>query len=309
MKKEIPITTKNVFTFLLFVLMTVGFTFLFVHFSDTIKDEPAEEKVLAKYSKKGLYLYPRFEVQVSNSERPSTVSKEQFDSIELGDAIPGYMKNAETFVTEKDIRFELTLGVPILILLYFAVFFLAAGLLKSTSFIKNRTILYRGLNMTAKGTLFTILTIYILTGLVFTTLTATNIVHKLSAWNLTEAEATVLGGDWNETRSNRGASYTTYELFLEYADENGEDHITKKAVTGETYNKYLSDDTLPILYRNNKVDDTFIKTKNINEILPAFLNLYTFFIGFYFATIFAMIKAWRKKKRKEAEQETDSSTG
>src|SRR5690625_7751388 len=96
--KELPITFKNIFIFLMLVAMTYGFTWLYTNFSKTIKDEPAEETIEFKYSKKGLYLYPRFEVLVSNSERPSTVSKEQFESIHVGDKISGYMKNADTFV-------------------------------------------------------------------------------------------------------------------------------------------------------------------------------------------------------------------
>src|SRR5699024_8775507 len=104
--KELPITFKNIFIFLMLVAMTYGFTWLYTNFSKTIKDEPAEETIEFKYSKKRLYLYPRFDILVSNSERPSTVSKEQFESIHVRDNITGYMKITDTFIMEKDIQFE-----------------------------------------------------------------------------------------------------------------------------------------------------------------------------------------------------------
>ncbi|GAA0336398.1 hypothetical protein GCM10008931_29990 [Oceanobacillus oncorhynchi subsp. oncorhynchi] len=152
--------------------------------------------------------------------------------------------------------------------------------------------------------LLTLLGLYLLTGLILIALITTNIFHKINSWNQTEVTATVLGGDYNETRSQRGASYTTYELFLHFQDQEGNDYITKKAVTGTTYNKYDLDESIPLIYRNNNADDTFIATKSANEIWPAFLNLYTFFIGFYLVSVFAMIRGWRKKKKRQQEKDT-----
>lgn len=299
--RELPITFKNIFVFLMLIAMVYGFIWLYINFSKTIKDEPAEETVELKYSKKGLYLYPRFEILVSNSERPSTVSKEQFESIHVGDNISGYMKNADTFVTEKDIQFEKALGIPILIVLYLGVLIFGSGLLKSTKFMKRNQTCRNLLQKMVKMSIYTVLTLYILLGMIFLALTATNIFHKMNKWNQTEVTATVLGGDFNETRSHRGASYTTYELFLRYQDQEGEDYITKKAVTGTTYNKYDINENIPLFYRNGNVYDTFIFTKSASEIWQAFLNLYTLFIGFYLVSLFAMFKAWRKKKQNQKE--------
>ncbi|MBO0996005.1 hypothetical protein [Bacillus sp. SD088] len=74
--RAIPVTFKNILVILIFIAMTYGFTWLYINFNETIKDKPAEETVELKYSKKGLYLYPRFEILVPNSERPSSVTKE-----------------------------------------------------------------------------------------------------------------------------------------------------------------------------------------------------------------------------------------
>lgn len=300
--RAIPVTFKNIFVLLMFIAMTYGFTWLYNNFTETIKDEPAEETVELKYSKKGLYLYPRFEVHVSNSERPSSVTKEQFEAIQIGDKISGYMKNEETFVTEKDIQFEKLLGIPILAVLYLATLSFGIGLLKNIRWIKNNKKRSNVLQKVVKVSISILLIMYVITGFVFTALTATNIFHKMNKWNLTEVEATVWGGDYNITRSYKGASYTTYELLLQYQDESGKDHLTKKAVTGTTYNQYDVDEAIPLLYRNNDVYDTFMLTENINEIWPAFFNLYTFFLGFYFVSLFMMLKAWRRKKRKQVEE-------
>lgn len=301
---EIPTNSKSIFVLITFLFITIGFTWLYIHFSSTIKDEPVEETIELKYSKKGLYLYPRYEILVSNSDRPSTVSKEQFESIEAGDTISGYMKNKDTFVTEKDIQFEKLLGIPILIALYLVVFIFGAGLLKNTTFIKNKLAYKNIVQKIFMTSLLTLLGLYLLTGLILIALITTNIFHKINPWNQTEVTATVLGGDYNETRSQRGASYTTYELFLHFQDQEGNDYITKKAVTGTTYNKYDLGESIPLIYRNNNADDTFIATKSANEIWPAFLNLYTFFIGFYLFSVFAMIRGWRKKKKRQQEKDT-----
>ncbi|MCT1902707.1 hypothetical protein [Oceanobacillus sojae] len=299
--QERPINSKNVSTLLLIAVMTLGFTCLYLHFSLTIKDEPAVETVEFKYSKKGLYLYPRFEVFVSNSERPSKVSKEQFESIQAGDKISGYMKNADTFVTEKDIRFEKTLAIPIFLFLYLSTFSVGLILLNSTKFIKNNQLYQKIVQRLYKISIYTMLTLYLLIGTTFVALTATNIFHKLNTWNQTEVTATILGGDFNEVRTQKGASYTTYELFLRYQDKQGEDYITRKAVTGTTYSKYKIEEPIPLIYRNNNVYDTFVLTESAKEIWPAFINLYTIFIGIYIFSLFAMIRSWRKKKRKQNE--------
>ncbi|WP_339233713.1 DUF3592 domain-containing protein [Oceanobacillus sp. FSL W7-1281] len=301
---EIPTNSKSIFVLITFLFITIGFTWLYIDFSSTIKDEPVEETIELKYSKKGLYLYPRYEILVSNSDRPSTVSKEQFESIEAGDTISGYMKTEDTFVTEKDIQFEKLLGIPILIALYLVVFIFGAGLLKNTTFIKNKLSYKNIVQKIFMTSLLTLLGLYLLTGLILIALITTNIFHKINPWNQTEVTATVLGGDYNETRSQRGASYTTYELFLHFQDQEGNDYITKKAVTSTTYNKYDLGESIPLIYRNNNADDTFIATKSANEIWPAFLNLYTFFIGFYLVSVFAMIRGWRKKKKRQQEKDT-----
>src|SRR5699024_5262690 len=156
--------------------------------------------------------------------------------------------------------------------------------LKNAKFIiknkKRKEILHAIIKVNVYG----LITIYITAGIIFTVLTATNVFHKMNKWNQTEVEATVLGGDFNRTRSYRGSSYTTYELFLLYQGEEGI-NITKKAVTGNTYNKYGIEETIPLVYRNNNEYDTFIQTKHVDEILPAFINLYIFFIAFYLISL------------------------
>src|SRR5699024_8713162 len=113
MKKEIPITFKNILALILYILLTSGAHYII---TDIPLEEAVEDVVVEKNSKKGLYLYPRFEIKVEGSETPSMVSKEQFESIEIGDKVSGYMRNEDTFLTDKNIQMELMIGIPILVL-------------------------------------------------------------------------------------------------------------------------------------------------------------------------------------------------
>src|SRR5699024_6162997 len=119
------------------------------------------------------------------SERPSMVSKEQFESIESGDTISGYWKNPDEFVTEDGIQFELNLGYVILIFLYLFVLLFAIALLQNGPFVKRMNIVPK----IGKINLLAILMIYVMAGMFFTVSTATNIFHKLNTTNQTETEA------------------------------------------------------------------------------------------------------------------------
>src|SRR5699024_12627472 len=123
-------------------------------------------------------------------------------------------------------------------------------------FIKNNQTRTRLLQKSLKISIYTILTLYILLGMIFIALIAINISHKMNIWNQTEVEATVSGGDFNETHSHRGASYTTYEVFLHYQDLGGEDNITINAITGTTYKKY-NEGNIPHINHNNHLYHTF----------------------------------------------------
>ena len=281
--------------------MAYGYTGLYIDFYQSIKDKPAEETVEVKYSKKGLYLYPRFEIHVTDSDRPNAVSRERFESIQPGDTINGYMKDGDTFVTEKDIQFDKLLGTPILIILYLALLAYGGSLFKNTAFFKKYNLDKGFMKKVFKTSAYAITILYILIGFIFITLTATNIIHKLNKSNQTEVTATVIGNDYEKTDSFRGGTYTIYELLLQYQDINGDNHTTKKAVTKTTYEKYDIKETVPLLYRNNDVYDTFIVTKGSDEIWGVFFNLYTFFLGFYVISVCVIIRVWRKKKRKQQE--------
>lgn len=301
--KEIPITTKNVFALVAFILMAFGFTVLFYNFSTTIEDKPAEEEVEIKYSKKGLYSYPRYKIHVTNSEESSTVTKQQFELIQPGDTITGYMKNEDSFITDKDFQFEKTLGTPILLFLYLGVLAMGGGLLRSTKFFKDSVSRKNKLHKIFKGVIITLVTFYIITGLVFAGIMTTNLFNEVNKGNQTEVTATVLHSeDEINQLVYRGVKYNTYELILVYQDKEGEEYITKKAVSSTTYKKYESEETIPLRYRNNNVHDTFVGKKDSSEVVSAFLSIETIMIGFYIATVVFIIRTWRKRKRKQQDK-------
>src|SRR5699024_3533805 len=154
-----------------------------------------------------------------------------------------------------------------------------------------------------KGVVLTSVALYIITGLVFIGIMATNLFHKVNTGNQTEVTATVLDSEDEINRIvYRGIKYNTYELLLAYQDEEGEEHLTKKAMSSTTYKKYDSEDTLPLTYRNNNVYDTFISIRDSSEMIGSFLTIETTMLGFYIVTLIVIIRVWRKRKRNYQEE-------
>lgn len=304
MNRAIPITFKNVSVVIFFFLLTIGFNYL-VADTGQLKEEAVEREVVAKHTKKGLYLYPRFEIYVEGKENSSMISKEEFESINIGDRVTGYIRGEETFMTDKDIQVELMIGSPILVFMYIVLIFLTLAMVNSTDFVKRRKKLSTYLLTTIDFLIKMLFVIYLLAGLIMLSLVAVNAFHKVNKFNLTEAEAIVLGGDWERTRSHRGGAYTKYELFLLYKDDNNEMHISKKAVTKATYIAYDQGESIPIYYRNNNVYDTFVQAQSMKEVWPAFVNLITILLGIYVGSIIAIVRKWIKKRKREEEEQSE----
>src|SRR5699024_12302645 len=93
--REIPIIFKNISALIFLFLLTFGFHYL-VADTGQLKEEAVEREVVAKYTKKGLYLYPRFEVYVEGYENSAMISKEEFESINIGDKETVYISDEET---------------------------------------------------------------------------------------------------------------------------------------------------------------------------------------------------------------------
>src|SRR5699024_5035211 len=113
-------------------------------------------------------------------------------SIQLGDTVSGYMKNEDSFVTSKDIRFEKMLAIPIFLFLYLGVLSIGGGLLRSTTYFKKRVTRKSKLNKMINGISVTLLAVFIITGLVFIGVVSTNLFYKLNKSNHTEVTATIL---------------------------------------------------------------------------------------------------------------------
>lgn len=96
----------------MYLLLAIVFHYLIIE-TIQLKEEPIEGTVISKNNKKGLYLYPRFEIIVEGSDSFSMVTKEQFESITIGNQVTGYMRAEEPFMTDKDIQMELLIGISI----------------------------------------------------------------------------------------------------------------------------------------------------------------------------------------------------
>lgn len=191
---------------------------------------------------------------------------------------------------------ELMIGLPILVVIYAVLIVWMLAMLYSTTCVKRRKNLSTYTIKTIKNLGKMILVIYLMAGFIMLSLVAVNVFHKLNKFNLTKVDAYVMGGDWELTRSNRGGSYTNYELFLLYLDDERKRYITQKAVTGATYHEYERGDKITLFYRNNNAYDIFVQAKSMSEIWPAFLNFLTLILGLYVVSVFYLVRNWRKKR-------------
>lgn|SRR5699024_2569344 len=159
---------------------------------------------------------------------------------------------------------------------------------------------------TRKSVVYILFSIYLIVGIVMLFLVGINTFNKVNKLNLTKTEAVVLGGDWDQIRSHRGGSYSTYELFLMYEDNKEEVHITKKAVTRTTYNNYEQLDKVTLYYRNSNEYDTFIQVKSMKEFVFAFVNMFTIILALYIFSIIYIIRHKRKKRITKHDEEQEN---
>ncbi|HLQ73482.1 MAG TPA: DUF3592 domain-containing protein [Bacillota bacterium] len=265
-----------------------------------VQDE-AESTVLLKSAKKGLYLpalIPRYEVVVVGSDTPTKVSKDMYDSIELGDEISGYISSKGHFETDYHIKIEKMYFIPLMIILDTVWFFVVLEWLQSTKFVKRRKVIKKVINNIFSRATIVLAIILILISVITTILIGTNLYHKFNASHLTEVEATVINKA-RESNLTVQHMFPTYELLLRYTNEEGEMYVSNKAVTWTTYKAYDNGDKLTMLYRENNHEDTFIKIKSINEIWPAFLNWPLIILAISNVGIFIYIRFWRQDKQKE----------
>lgn len=274
-----------------------------VHYFVVAPEKQETEAIVGfKNSKKGLYLFPRYEILVHGSDKETSVSKETYYSIEIGDNIEGYMRADRHFVTEDQIQMERLYFVPVLIFLDGFWFFYLLKMLSERKFVKQREKLAKLFKTIFKSGEIAILVSLLLAGLVMTILVVTNVYHKLDKSNLIEAEATVLAKDRSYTRSPRG-SFSTYELLLLYSDREDRAQVTKKAVTRTTFKAYDSKDELTLFYRKNNVDDTFIQAESFNEVWPALVSLFTLIISLYFVSAYFILRAWHRERQMKKKNE------
>lgn len=291
---------------ILYLLFALGAQYLISDVIRELNDEPIEATVEAKNIKKGLYLYPRFEVYVEDFESPMKVSRKEYEDLSIGDKVYGSHRNEDKLMTETEIKFELMIGIPILFVLYAVLLFWSLSMLNSSSFVKRRKKLYQFIMATRKSVVYILFSIYLLVGFIMVILVGVNAFNKVNKLNLTKTEAVVLGGDWDNVRSHRGGSYSTYELFLIYEDNKEELYITKKAVTRTTYNNYDQFDEVTLYYRNNNIYDTFIQTESMKEYILAFVNMFTIILALYIFSIIYIIRHKRKKRIAKHDEEQEN---
>lgn len=299
--RKIHATRKNIFVLISFLLFSIGFTLLYVYngpFDDAKEVEKTIERI---HIKKGLYLFPRYEIDVVGEERSNDITKGQFESLSFGDTIHGYETSYGDFRTDLDKRYENIIGFVILLVLYSLTAMFTFGLMQNASFIKKNDKKLHMMQKLITGSTYIPLSLLFIIGAIFTAITFNNVFHKVNTFNQTKVEGIVLSGEYNKTGSGR-RTQTDYELFIYYEDTEGNDYITKKAVTGETYGLYDVEDPIKIAYRNNNPHDIFIRTNKVNEVIGAFTHIYAIVIGLYLVAVGAFIVGFIKKYRRKKDK-------
>ncbi len=269
--------------------------------------QSTEATVIEKSASKGLFTPPTYFVRVEftgaevNIKR-NRVSKNQIDNIHIGDTINGYLTDATTFSTMRDIIID---GIYYLIAI-FVLAFIAFCLLvpfffsipaverlgekllskrcekterirrkKRKKKVDSRRRAWRNLGI------ILVFFLFIVKGFI------ANLIRAVYPFGKTKTEATII--DRFEYRSFRRYEDSIWELTLTFKDHAGRPIEIAKDVTSYTYPKYGIGDKLPISYRNADSYDVFVRRNSIQDyhLFFTYVELYVY-MGMIAVSVFSI---------------------
>src|SRR5699024_3118752 len=110
--------------------------------------------------------------------------------------------------------------------------------------------------------------VYSLCGVVFILLLSKNLFFKVVAIGETEAEGLIVEQDYNINITSQG-DYSTYDLTIQFLDEEGKEYQVNKAVSSSTFNDYEYRTAIDIEYRDRNPYDIFVKERSIINYISA----------------------------------------
>src|SRR5690625_236787 len=244
--------------------------------------ERTEAAIYTTYSKKGTYTLPSYYAIVEKpdgvmSYERHSITKNQINTLDSGDKIPGFKTVDGGFSSTKDVIHFTTIGIVLVV-------FSGAILLLGIAAIYLQLPFAKKPSGRVKSLLTFILKWFL--GLPFAlfllfqlNLFAGNMFHTLIPMNQSETDAMIVSKD----SSISGGRYKTvsYEFSLEFEDQSGDSIDVYKKVPKKTYDDYHEDGTISIAYRDKNPYDIYLLSddqftiKNLFYFSPNMLYLYS----------------------------------
>lgn len=261
--------------------------------------EKAERYVIAKQSKKSLYFGPRYQVVTDQDESASYVSKKTFDTLEFGDTISGYETAENGFYTKLDFIYDSFILVPLIIGLGFIVMIYTIILLTRIPVIDQMLSRKRKDSRSDKDwTTLLIIIVYSICAVVFILLVSKNLFFKVIPIGKTETEGLIVEQDYNINITSQG-DYSTYDLTIQFLDEEGKEYQVNKAVSSSTFNDYEHRTGIDIEYRNRNPYDIFVNEGSIINYISAFFGVVPLLYGLTIYTLYLIYQHYFGRSKEE----------
>lgn len=289
---------------LLFILIVLGIIlgttiWMYVNFFHTSDKQVAEYYVLEKQSEKGMFFGPRYTVVTDNNTVGNYVSKEEFDSLEIGDTIKGHETFEYGFFTKMDQIYDGFFLLLLIFIIGFMFIMLLYGFIISIPAVEQAMEKRKEQEPRKKKRNWfglSLLGVILILAIAYTSLYSLNLFHKLVPINQTTTTGQIVDREYDLNIKPR-ADYSTYELTIVFTAEDGETYQVKKGVTSETYNKYGN--VIDLKYRNKNPYDIFIQTESIGETIGAIMNVSTVIYLLCLLIFYLLFRHFMKKRREK----------
>src|SRR5699024_7831917 len=148
-----------------------------------------------------------------------------------------------------------------------------------------------------RTTLFIII-VYYLCAVVLIMLVSKNLFIKVIPIVKTEAEVLIVEQDYNINITSQG-DYSTYDLTIQFLDEEGKEYQVNKAVSSSTFNDYEHRTGIDIEYRNRNPYDIFVKEGSIINYISAFFGVVPLLYGLTIYTLYLIYQHYFGRSKEE----------
>lgn len=296
---------KEIAGILLFILffgfLTCMMIITFAEEIDMTSLSKIEQGITAKKSDKSLFRAPSYYVQTEAEDNAREdlfhrITSSQMKNLEVGDKLAGYTTYGGNFYTIYDLLFS-----SFWLLFAIAIFggFTVLGLfvliceIPRVDELLAKTFLGRpSSGKFGMGLLYVVLAIF----LFYSGQIGLNLFHKVIPVNQTVTNAEVI--DRYQDINYRKYADSTFQLTVQFQDEDGHYIQVDKEVTRQTYDDHLAADSFAISYRQNNPYDIFDQSSSPQAMIQSFLYLESMLALFLIAIIIYSVYMIYKHKRR-----------